>query len=252
MELAIKDIFSGKRFFNLCKIEFFNNWKMFLIKDLVIILVIINLSLIAAFSHASSGDYSFFFFINILVGVIFASNSFKVIQTQESGISYFMFPASIEEKFTVKILFSLVLYFLSATIGIFIASLISETIRFFIFKASFNLFNPFNFDFLRVLLTYFVFHSIFFFGSIVFKKNNFLKTVFALILTSLLMTIIGSVIVINFLKGSMHSGIININLINVLSGSGPLSIVLKVVIFLILPLVFYTLTLLRLKKAEAK
>ncbi|HOV12783.1 MAG TPA: hypothetical protein PK771_00700 [Spirochaetota bacterium] len=252
MNITIENLFNPKRFFNLCKLELFNNRKIYLLKDIIIVAVFFNMTLFSNLMNSSQDPFDFFI-INLFVGIIITSLTFGIIHNKESGITYLMIPCSMEEKFLVKFLFTTVLYFLSAIISIFIASLISETVRMIFFKTVFNFFNPIERGIFNVLLTYIYFHSIFFFGSIIFKKNNFLMTVLSLAILFFGFMIIMSILAVNVFSivfTNLKNPFEITNFFN--TNSNIIFQIFKIIFLYLIPPVLYVLSYLKFKKIELK
>jgi len=250
MDIAIKDVFNFNRFFNMCKIEFFTSWKMFLLKDMIIALIYINFSFFGFMFHSYNNNPNFILFISLFISNILISISFKEIHNNDNATSYFMFPASIEEKYIIKFMFTMIIYFISTIVTIFLASLISETIKVLIFKGTFNVFNPISFDMLNIFLIYLYFHSINFFGAVFFKKWHYLKTALSLIIIWTILFIASSIIVLLFFsKLNLNNQVIN--LFDVLSKNNTTSLITKIS-SAIIPIALYVLTFIRLKRSEVK
>jgi len=83
-----------------------------------------------------------------------------------------------------------------------------------------------------------------------FKKNSFLKSVLSLIILSLILTIVGSAIVFLFFsKLNLNTQVIN--LFDIMSKQNTTSVITKI-FAAVIPIVLYSITLIKLKKSEVK
>ena len=151
MEIT-NNLFDIRRLFSLSKIELFSNWKIYILKETIIIALFLITTIFSGLTGSFLDPYTFLF-INLFIGVVITSSVFNKIHKKEDGILYLMLPSSMEEKFFVKLFFTTIFYFLSTIITIFIASIISNIIRLFLFKMDFSVFNPINKDIFNMFLT---------------------------------------------------------------------------------------------------
>ena len=204
-----------------------------------------------------SSDPKGFLFLNLIIGIIFTSTIFIDIHTQDKSMQYFLIPTSIEEKFLVKFLFTGILYFIISIITILLASLISEFFRFVLFHAPFNIFNPIKAEVLTYFGIYIFFHSIFLLGSIIFRNNNFFKTFFFFILIFIVFFFVITILVVSIISNiyNTHQGIVQnfykiFEFIN--SNSDTLSIAIKTILMILIPVVLYFLSYFKLKQFQIK
>lgn len=255
MSISLNNIFNLKRFFYLSKVELINNWRIYLLKDLIIVLIFVNLTIFSNMFNSVTDPYGFFV-INLFLGVIFTSLTFNQIHNKESGIAFLMLPCSIEEKFFVKLLFTTLVYFVFAFVSIFVASLVVGLVKFAFFKVSFTFLNPVAHNIFKVFLIYIYFHSMFFFGAVFFKKNNFLFTALSMIVIILVLMILFSFIFVNFFAGltSGYNNSFNFNnLANIINNNtDTINIVFKIIFGYLIPPVLYILSYLKLKRIELR
>jgi hypothetical protein len=253
-EFDLKNYFDIKRFVNLCRIEVFNNWKLFVLVNGIIAVVYLNFEILSFLMRNHQDPYSYFS-ISLFIGIIITSFCYKSVHNKEKATGYFMTPVSAEEKFIVKFFLTSFVYFILAIITFVIASSLSGLLYLIAAKVNFSVFNPFNYNMISTFGSYMIFHSIFFFGSIFFKKNNFVKTslaifilFFVLLFTLLLLSItILSSLAINNLGNDMNKIADFIN-----NSKSFIGLTIKIFLCYLIPVVLYLLTYFRLKKTEVK
>ena len=187
---SINQIVNPKRTFSLLRIGLIDEWRSYMLAGLIIGCLILFTTLLDS-SGFLLGILSVNMLLNImlLIGLVQVSKGFSEIRQKERGIYYFMIPASLEEKYLVKLISTLVLYFIYALLICFVANRISIVLANLINDSgNFQYFDPFHRDLFDKFKVYLFLHAVFFSGSLVFKKNNFLKTAFVLIATFFILT----------------------------------------------------------------
>ncbi len=255
MSITVENLFNPKRFFYLFRIELFNNLKTALLKDLIVAGAFLSLSIFSALMKSRT-DVSGFLFISLFMGIIFTSVSFSVAHNREAGVFYFTLPASVEEKFLVKFLFTAIFSFFSSVLTLFLTSLLTGIIGSLFFGLSFTFFDPFKNSIFKIFLTYLYFHSIFFLGGILFKKNNFLKTVLSLVILFFIFTIVMSFLAVNIFSLLYNNFTGEFNASNFFDffnyNSNALAVAFKIVFLYLVPPVLYIFSYLKFKKLENK
>ena len=147
-------------------------------------------------------DFPAWGFIISIMTIINSTNVFSALLRTDSGIHYYMSPASIGEKYAASwlysSLFTITIY--AAVIGL-------------VHLASMSLGNAITgldlpYHFLKVsemrdgFLSLMFFQSLFFLGAVAFKKNPFGKTLLTIILSSFIIGLLSSVIIGNYMYGS--------------------------------------------------
>jgi len=194
-------MFSIKRFFEQFKIIWMqNSQKVFLnIGILTLIIIFINFMIfnqfIDKFSFGLGGV------IIAFMTYISSANVFSSLQQTSSGIHYFMTPATITEKYAAA-------WFYSSFFTIFVYSITVFLIYIFSISVG-NLFTDFHLS-LNLpntellwsgLLGILFYHSFFFLGATVFKKNPFLKTLLCIILFLMVLGVITKITMVWFIGG---------------------------------------------------
>ena len=119
-----------------------------------------------------------FYFPSLFVGIIFTCRCFQDIHNQDRAKAYLMIPCSSEEKFLSKWVTSLS-YLPILFVSFCAMAVVGESINYLLFDMPFQwigeIFRPRG-D--VHFLVYLFFHSFFFMGSIVFRRNVFIKVSF--------------------------------------------------------------------------
>jgi hypothetical protein len=167
--------FNPKRLVQLSRIAIADDWRPFLLTGLVMS----GLVFITGVLFKPQG-VGFLFGVMLLVGVVLVSKLFVGIHQKEKGIYFHMLPASVEEKFFLQLLASLIGYFFYAVITIAAGAVIFNLIG-NVSGNSKGYVTIFPHDLWSAFQVYFFFHAIFFAGALWFRRNNFLKTTLVLI-----------------------------------------------------------------------
>ena len=161
--------------------------------------VLVGISLLKTWSNGGTYDtYSslgmgqLFIF---LMGLIITSTIFKELGTKSRGWFYMMLPANPMEKLLANWLISTVVYSVVASVVLVLTSMVNSLFTSLIFNEYFYIVNPFRMEFLKLLLHYCIIQSIFFLGAIYFEKNNFFKTLLAIVVSSMGLMIITGIVV---------------------------------------------------------
>lgn len=116
-------------------------------------------------------------FLTIGLSVMACQDVFNKLRNTPSGIQYLMTPATIIEKFSAAWLYSSLFAFVVSHITFFIVQFVGVSLGNLItgLDSSFGI--PDWYDISKVFLTVMFTHSIFFFGSLLFRKNPIIKTI---------------------------------------------------------------------------
>ncbi len=130
---------------------------------------------------SSIRDTAIFFYV--LGGLLLTSMIFNEIHTPNSAFQFLTLPATTFEKLASVWFATTIVYTLAAISGIFVLSVIYETVEGINLGiwSRFSLFNPFQPQILSTILSYLFYQSIFLLGAVYFRKNNFLKTFLVII-----------------------------------------------------------------------
>ena len=119
----------------------------------------------------------------VIGGLILTSNLFNEIHNRSEAFQYLTLPATNAEKLFASWITGSFIYTLAAATGIFLLSLLLEFME-ALDTGMWNqmhLFNPISTNFLNTASGYIFYQSVFLFGAIYFRKNNFLKTLLAIV-----------------------------------------------------------------------
>ncbi len=190
--------FSVSRLFQLSRISMSDDWRSFLLTGLVMGGLVFISGLLWG-----QPSVDFFFSLMLVIGVVLVSKLFAGIYKKEKGIYLFMLPASVEEKFAVQLIASLIGFYLyafltiaaGATLYNLVASFTNNA-RIFAITSPQGLWAKFQ--------VYAFFHAMFFTGSLMFKRNNFLKTSLVLVGIIILLIVL-SFTYLSYIKDALFS-----------------------------------------------
>ncbi len=121
-----------------------------------------------------------------LMGFIFTSNAYSELKTPQRGYLFLTLPSSTLEKLLVPWLITSVGYILASMVAIIAINIILIGISAAFSAGYVPFFNPFDASVMHMFAVYLVTQSIFVLGAIYFRKQNFLRTILALFLISLI------------------------------------------------------------------
>jgi hypothetical protein len=195
-------MFSFKRFFKQFKINILQNANHHGLYLLVICLFLI----INHYHYFSSGGFerrdmlNSARFVVIITSILISIDMFKNLVRTNSGINYLMTPATTLEKYLAAWVYSTLFTF----VIIITTYLVIHVTSMFIGNLITGLYLPCQYFEPSKLWNFFFkmifFQSFYFLGAILFKKNSFIKTTAALFFLTILISIIGSYIVKNYLE----------------------------------------------------
>jgi hypothetical protein len=188
--METNNIFSVHRLYLLIRRQVFSNGKSLLIAFGGVSGFLLIISLLVAYFNptALSGLTVLYFTTMFIGGFIFTSNFFGEMHQIQKSYSFLTLPVSINERLAAGwiltgILFPLFSLLVMAAI-VFSANLV---MNFTVDMAPFQ--SVFSNTSMKLIKIYIITQSIFLFGSVYFRKNNFLKTLLALIVVSLILNI---------------------------------------------------------------
>ena len=126
-------------------------------------------------------------FIYTLGGYLMTSRMFQELHDPAGGYVLLTLPASPLEKFLSAWLISAPMYTLAALITLMVAETGASGLASRLFDSQFHLFAPFEEHVRQQVVTYFGIQSVFLLGAVVFRKNNFLKTVLAVVVINVVL-----------------------------------------------------------------
>ena len=188
------------RLLNLLRKDYFEAKKGMLIYALTVFLILFVQYFITAFlsrlapvvpAEGATG-YSVFF-INLLFigGFVITSISFTDdMYGKTTQHNWLMLPATPLEKLISRILTTGIIYPLVLVIFMTVVSAFIEALTLLFFQSPFGMFNPITSLTWKLVLHYFITQSIFLLGSSYFKKISLLKTVLAISVLGLVLSIL--------------------------------------------------------------
>lgn len=210
-------------------------------------------SMTSTTSGSLSIEQGLFGTILFVGGFYAASRSLSGVHDAREGITFYMLPASTEEKLVSRILLGTIGYAVAISLIMTILSLAVSGIVFA--KSGFwrDPFNPLQPEVLKSLGHYAILQSIFLFGSARFKRHPFLKTIFFCVLTT-----IAFFIVLSTVNRSMTgtTGMFFISTAqgasNFFDGFGPAGKIVSMIFWLICAPFFWAATLVTLKRTAIR
>jgi hypothetical protein len=188
--MNLANYFEPSRFWLLLKMELFRNRKGFLITFVVTFgLLFTGFILENVFSSSKVFDshaesYAFFLLIG---GFILSSLAFNDLSNPLRRYSYLTLPASTFEKFISMWLLTCIGWIVMFTITFVIYSLIANSAGHFFFRTvTFRAFDPIDIGTATATGYYIIFQAVFLVGAVHFRGYVFPKTIFVLMLFSIL------------------------------------------------------------------
>ena len=181
---------SFHRLLQVCKLTYYKNrrqWLTGLLAASGIILVVWVLPLlISGFTSGSiSGpsDFSFAMFVFVLWGLLVTSDIFQELHSPATAYQSLTLPSTSGEKFLAAWILTFPFLLLVFIASLFVISLLVSVIYGILNGGlSFStIYLPFSSETYELTTRYFYYNSLFLLGAILFKKNNFLKTLLAII-----------------------------------------------------------------------
>jgi len=126
-------------------------------------------------------------------GFVFTSSIFSELKTSHRGYLYLTLPASALEKLAVAWFTSAVLYMVAALVVMFIINLLLMAFALIFMSPQVPFFNLLDPSMLKAYAVYMVTQSVFFLGSIYFRRVHFLKTMLSLFVIGVIIAIYTSI-----------------------------------------------------------
>ena len=231
-----------KNIFNLIRRYFIENGRKDITTFVLIVLIITFISFISV--SGSIGD-SMMVFILFLMGFLYASRIFNILQPVGKAIHYLTIPASTAEKTIANGLLVYIYYNILLIVALLLGNFLGGIAHKLLFPEYHYIFYmPFSLD---NLISVLVFESIFLFGSIYFKQRAAIKTALVIFAVFLFFIILDVAIVGNHF---MHSNPENFKeaegMFNSINGE-----LIEYTVSILTFLFFNFMTWLRLRETEA-
>lgn len=255
MEL-IQERFNPQRIANLIRIALIDEWRPFILTATVVGCLILFSGLLFR-----SVPQSFLLNMMLLIGLVQVSRIFSEIHHKEKGIAFFMTPASLEEKYLLKLVSSLVFYYLFTLFVCFVANRLAILITGLLYDSvSLAKFEPLQSRYFDKFKLYLFFHALFFTGALFFKRSSFLKTAFTVTTIFFVLALSAGTFLKNaFLQASAgQQGIyFQFNNVGDLYRAFGMEMdtyftIIEIGMFIVLPVLLYGLSFLRFRKAEIR
>lgn len=181
--MTLNQIFSVPRFLNLFREETASGYKIPIIVASVVFVFLTLIFIANAADNDNTGFHEVWYGILLLAGgFYFTSTSFNELNRKEERMNYLSMPASIFEKFSIKLLFTSLGYLIVVTLLYWIFSQVIDLITQRYFNFSFLPFTPTQGGYLLFIKLYLVLQSIFILGAATFNRFAFFKTLFSVAL----------------------------------------------------------------------
>ena len=184
------------RLFFLLKRDVIRQWKDYLITIggffggfLVIFIINAKTGTIEADAH-----YAFMGILMFILGFIFTSMAFKDAHKKLLNHDWLMLPASTLEKFVEKLFLYAVVFPVVSILAYTVFTLFARIIIQLFLKEFYPWFNPVDPVIWKMVFHYIIMQSVFILGASWFKNNNFIKTIIALVVFSIIMSLLSTFI----------------------------------------------------------
>lgn len=128
-------------------------------------------------------------FLIFIEGFLLTSKVFHELQTPARSQYFLTLPAKTSEKVVANWLLSSIIYIVAAYIGLFLVLVASSLLNAAIFGSQIEIYNLLTIEQIELIGHYLVLQTIFFLGSVYFRKNNFLNTVLSVIVIGKILSI---------------------------------------------------------------
>ncbi len=181
----MKQVFDIRRFGFLLRVEALQNWRVAAIAASAIAGYLLLFSILGILTVGQGLDYRMWFHILMYAGGIFvASLSFTELGDKSRNEGFLLLPASLWEKYLLRLLKASLFMPLLTLFVYTIASLLAEGLTMYFSHEPFRPFWPFSRGnwpvVFRVLSSTVLLQSPFFLGAVWFKKTHMLKTLLSL------------------------------------------------------------------------
>jgi|WetSurMetagenome_2_1015567.scaffolds.fasta_scaffold69975_4 hypothetical protein len=215
-------MFSFKRFFEQFKILLMQNTQRILLNIVIMSLILIYLdfrmfdqSLNINSLQGYSFNYDIWGFVIGFLTIVNSSGVFSALQHTNSGIHYYMTPATIGEKYISAWLYSSIFTIVIYSLTILVVQTASIGIGNAITGQNLSYGFP-DSDFIRRgFLSIMFLQSLFFLGAVIFKKNSFGKTLLSIIVLSIIISFATAAIVAYIHQGTEAFAMSRMNSYNI-------------------------------------
>lgn len=255
----MNEVFNIERFFTASKSEVLLKRKNILITTGAILGLMLIISIASINSTGQWNMHLVFYPLILLIGgVVISSMVFNDLHQWPKNIHYLMTPTSMFEKWLAKLLFTTIFFIVLSTVLYFLFSLLSMGITSLIFGRAHPLFNPFHPVIIKLAGLYLIVQSVFFFGSIYFKKYALVKTLLSITAIVILLGLFAGLVFRIAFAGFFREGFWGIQLEGQMfdweRGQNffeSLGVILEIVLKFVIPPLFWGLSYFRLRESEA-
>ena len=187
---------SVERLWFLLKRDFRRQWKDYLVTmgglcGPFLIIMIINAK---TGTISPSIHYAYMSLILYVLGPILTSMAFRDAHKKLLNHDWLMLPASTLEKFIDKLVFYAAVFPVVSIAVYTVFTLVARLVIQVILGEYYPWFNPFDYIIWKMVLHYIIAQSVFLLGAAWFKSNNFIKTLLALFVVSMIISLLSALI----------------------------------------------------------
>jgi hypothetical protein len=186
--METSNVFSWKRFANLCRLEFITNRKLFFYSALALLVILATYFFLNSRKISASAEQNYFFYFSeFLLGsfLLFSVFIFPFFRTKPKAIAYLTLPVSFWERvlveYFVKIVFYTAVYIAIFTLASYLASFFSgfkampaKPFSFMVFLAYCK--NQYQLNQLTMVVVALAVYSLLFIGNVSFYRAPLVKT----------------------------------------------------------------------------
>ncbi len=194
--MTLDNYLNPVRIYWLIKKDISKNWKVYLITIGAFFGFYLLAEIIGAKTETLDPSMHRGFLANLIfvVGIIATASAFRESHKKLKNHEWLMLPASTLEKFVSRLLMHTVVFLLLTLVLYFLFSLLSLLVVRVILGEPFPMFNPFDTFIWKVMGHYIIIQSVFVLGAAWFKSHNLIKTVLAIAVISISISILGSLV----------------------------------------------------------
>ncbi|MDP4274057.1 MAG: hypothetical protein Q8907_07250 [Bacteroidota bacterium] len=174
------------------------------------------ISLMVAYRHGSMVNMieTYFPLELIVVGFSITSLSFNELNDKGNRCFYLMLPASSLEKLLSVFLLTSIFYVIANVVLYSFFAYITSIIAWSAFGIPVFHFNPFSYEHIQEIGTYFVCQSVFLLGAVMFRRHALLKTALSILLLILFIGFFSALVFKMAFYSELHHGISNFFIFN--------------------------------------
>lgn len=186
-----KQYFSIRRFFYFIKKDILMNYRIMIIYLVSLFLILFVSSIVVAYKYPYNWKFHYIAYPDLLLifGFIITSMSFSDLKNPEKSNFFLTIPCSLFEKFVSRVIITSIGFVIFSLVFYYLFSIFTDSIINLIFSRNYSFFNPFDNNIISNIKFYIIFHSIFLLGAIIFRNHAFIKTMLAIFILIVIITV---------------------------------------------------------------